>query len=159
MDKNITTTEPTITNEEIIKNFLTKMATQNNRGTASPFFYVIRTEVEDPAPIENCDFTKWYWNDSSFHSKKAMENMMVELGYADDIEEQMKEAHEYGIKKRWEQKGLFLTEDDAKRHLEINHYHYSDNAHTYVDHAWRAPELAGFFKALNAHFGIIGPNI
>ncbi len=53
---------------EEIKEFLTKMINQDNRATAFPFYYVIRTEVEDPAPIDNCDKTMWYLQDSSYES-------------------------------------------------------------------------------------------
>lgn len=45
-------------------------------------------------------------------------------------------------------------EEDAERHLRLNHYHYSKNAHTYVDHAWRAPELKQFFEALFKEFNV-----
>jgi len=49
---------------------------------------------------------------------------------------------------------MFLTEKDAKEHLSRNNYHYSDWAHTYVKHAWRADYLEEFFKALFKHFNI-----
>ena len=49
---------------------------------------------------------------------------------------------------------MFLTETDAKRHLELNHYHYSPDAHTYVKHVWRAPRTEAFLRALFDYFGI-----
>lgn len=137
--------------ETIIKEFLTKMATQDNRATAAPYFYVIRTKVSDPAPTDNCDRTGWYWNDSTYDTYELLEEAVREAGYDKD---ELANAQEYGIKDRWEHRGMFLTEDDAETHLKLNHYHYSPDAHTYVDHAWRAPKLTEFFKALNAHFGI-----
>lgn len=143
------------TNEEIIKNFLKQIATQDNRGTALPYFYVIRTEVEDSAPLENCDETKVYWNDQSFDSMEDLEKDLTENGYDEEaIKEAMNEACEYGIKKRWDERNMFLTEQDAENHLIANNYHYSHNAHTYVKHAWRAPHLAEFMKALTEHFGV-----
>lgn len=36
---------------------------------------------------------------------------------------------------------MFLTKEEAKRHLELNHYHYSSRAHTYAMTAWRAPKV------------------
>lgn len=140
---------------EQIKQFLQKMVDQDNRATAFPFFYVIRTEVEDSAPLENCDFTRWYIQDSSYGSKAELETSLKEQGYTpEEILELKQEAIEYGIKKRWENRGMFLTETDAKEHLRLNHYHYSHNAHDYVCHAWRAPELAEFFENLMNHFEI-----
>lgn len=36
---------------------------------------------------------------------------------------------------------MFLTKEEAKRHLELNYYHYSPKAHTYAMTAWRAPKV------------------
>lgn len=45
---------------------------------------------------------------------------------------------------------LFLTKAEAKKHLELNHYHYSSNAHTYAMTAWRAPKMERLIKILEA---------
>ncbi len=140
---------------ERIKSFLLEMATQDNRCTATPFYYTIRTEVEDSAPTDNCDFTRVHWQDESFESKEEMEKQLKDDGYTDDqIESALRESCEYGVRKRWEKRGMFLTESDAKSHLKLNYYHYSHNAHDYVEHAWRAPALEQFFKDIFEHFEI-----
>lgn len=142
-------------NEAIIKEFLQKMVTQDNRSTAFPIFYVIRTEVEEPAPTDNCEFTKWYWQDETYDSLEEIRQYCEENEYSEsEIDEAIREAYEYGIRKRWDKRGMFLTETDAENHLKLNHYHYSHNAHTYVEHAWRAPELTEFLSALINHFEI-----
>jgi len=146
---------PPTTNEKIIKTFLTKMAKQNNRATAAPYFYVIRTEVEVEAPIDNCDFTKVYWDASTYESWQELEDYLDENKYTSKEKDGVfREAREYGVRKEWVQKGMFLTEEDAEEHLRLNHYHYSKNAHTYVDHAWRAPDMTRFFKALFEKFDV-----
>lgn len=43
---------------------------------------------------------------------------------------------------------MFLTKAEAKRHLELNHYHYSRKAHTYAMTAWRAPKVARLMEIL-----------
>lgn len=43
---------------------------------------------------------------------------------------------------------MFLTEKEAREHLERNHYHYSDDAHTYCVSAWRSPEVERLWKVL-----------
>lgn len=43
---------------------------------------------------------------------------------------------------------MFLTKAEAKRHLELNHYHYSAKAHTYAMTAWRAPKMERLIKIL-----------
>jgi hypothetical protein len=36
---------------------------------------------------------------------------------------------------------LFLTNDECKRHIKANHYHYPKDAHSYAMTAWRSPEV------------------
>ncbi|UED81057.1 hypothetical protein FH508_0003975 [Lysinibacillus sp. CD3-6] len=43
---------------------------------------------------------------------------------------------------------MFLTKEEAKRHIELNHYHYSKKAHTYAMTAWRAPKVAQLINIL-----------
>lgn len=43
---------------------------------------------------------------------------------------------------------MFLTKEEAKRHLEKNDYHYSSKAHTYAMTAWRAPKVEQLLKLL-----------
>jgi hypothetical protein len=43
---------------------------------------------------------------------------------------------------------MFLTKAEAKRHLELNHYHYSVKAHTYAMTTWRAPKMERLIKIL-----------
>lgn len=43
---------------------------------------------------------------------------------------------------------MFLTKEEAKRHLETNHYHYTSKAHTYAMTAWRAPKVARLLNIL-----------
>ncbi|GLI82524.1 hypothetical protein ANABIO32_02110 [Rossellomorea marisflavi] len=45
---------------------------------------------------------------------------------------------------------LFLTKAEAKRHLELNHYHYSPKAHTYAMTAWRAPKVEKLISILES---------
>lgn len=43
---------------------------------------------------------------------------------------------------------MFLTKAEAKRHIELNYYHYTDRAHTYAMTAWRAPKVERLLKIL-----------
>ncbi len=45
---------------------------------------------------------------------------------------------------------MFLTKEEAKRHLELNHYHYSKKAHTYAMTAWRAPKVERLLNILES---------
>lgn len=43
---------------------------------------------------------------------------------------------------------MFLTQKDAEEHLKANHYHYSEDAHTYAMTAWRDPRMEQLIKIL-----------
>jgi len=140
-----------------IKAFLTKMKTQDNRSTAFPFYYVIRTSkliITDPD--YSYDVTKYYhpeYDDLTWESKddfiEFLRHDLSETPYSEAyVELETEKLRELCFVKTWEERGMFLTEDDAENHLRSNNYHYSYDAHTYVKHAWRAPELEVFFKDL-----------
>lgn len=44
---------------------------------------------------------------------------------------------------------MFLTNRSCKRHIELNHYHYSADAHSYAMTAWRSPEVEHLWKILD----------
>lgn len=44
---------------------------------------------------------------------------------------------------------MFLTKEEAKQHIESNHYHYTKKAHTYAMTAWRAPKVERLLKILS----------
>ncbi|MFW5438862.1 hypothetical protein [Paenibacillus apiarius] len=43
---------------------------------------------------------------------------------------------------------MFLTKTEAKIHIELNHYHYTDRVHTYAMTAWRAPKVERLLNIL-----------
>lgn len=154
----------TKTDKETIVEFLKKMSTQDNRCTAFPFYYVINT-------------AKWTITDEDYASGDYRIRYVNEENHEDVIDEEewesrpecesdlTEEQKDDGISaqdaykrfcevKTWQEEGLFFTETDAQRHLELNHYHYSPDAHTYVKHVWRAPELEEFLLAIFRHFGV-----
>ena len=145
--------------EKNIINFLAKMALQDNRATAAPYFYTIKTEVTRMAPTDNCDEIKYYWQDGEYDSIEDIEKECKDMGLDDkQIKRAMNEVSEYGIKREMVSRGVFLTETDANNHLRKNHYHYSKNAHVYLEHAWRAPELQEFLKSLFEYFNVDNGN-
>ena len=145
--------------EKIIKEFLTQMAEQDNRCTAFPYFYVIKTKESHAVGRDRNDI------DETFACAEDYDD--IEL-YNDDWEtvdpEEYKELPEKERTKvyvvyHYVEKGMFLTDKDAKDHLRLNHYHYSKDAYTYVKHAWRAPDLHDFLRALFQYFNIEKKNL
>jgi hypothetical protein len=153
--------------EQTIKDFLMKMASQDNRCTRRPFFYVIRhpdyvqSDCSGDESDGLCDSSRTIHVSKDepevcYEADEIKERLMGETGLSGEevdyaIEEGFREVRLVLI---WRESGLFLTETDAEAHLKANHYHYGEGAHTYVKHAWRATELEGFIKALYSYFGI-----
>lgn len=135
-----------------IKTFLTEMATQDNRGTASPFYFVIRSKKHQLVPIDCGEKATFSYRGEMYSSEEEIRDIFGEDKVAADAA--VSEAEEFGLKEYWEEHCMFLTESDAKSHLNKNHYHYSDDAHIYVKHCWRAPAIKDFFESLNRHFEI-----
>lgn len=143
------------TSEQVIKEFLIKMRTQDNRATAFPFYYTIKTRATQLVPDGLGEYRRYYLDDCEYDSEEEVRESLSEQGLtSDQIDRAMRKCQEFDVKDIWIQKGMFLTEEDAERHLKVNHYHYSHDAFTYVDHAWRAPLMEEFFKALFIHFDI-----
>lgn len=144
--------------ENKIKEFLTNMATQDNRCTAFPIYYVIKSKIKRPcAEYEEADFTRVYYGGEEYDS---IDDLKEYYSGGDDDDKEflrkdiLREAVEVKYKYGWEEKQMFLTETDAENHLRSNKHHYSDDAYTYVKHAWRASELTEFFNNLMKHFEI-----
>ncbi len=160
--------------EDTIKQFLTKMSEQDNRSTAAPYFYVIRTSKKVPAYSGCGEFIEYYDPEDPEEIYDSIEEYITKQKEYQEYEEMLDvekedfdlkmEDIEYELEKvelnhEWEEKGMFLTETDAKEHLRRNYYHYSKDAHTYVKHSWRAPELEEFLKALFEHFEVPKGNL
>lgn len=43
---------------------------------------------------------------------------------------------------------MFLTKQEAQEHIRLNHYHYTNKAHTYAMTAWRAPKVERLLNIL-----------
>lgn len=150
--------------EKSIKSFLTKMKDQDNRSTAFPYFYVIRSSK---LIITDSDYSydevKYYhseYDDLTWDTEEDfieyLRHDLSEAPYSEAyIELEVSKLKKLYFIKTWEEHGLFLTEEDAENHLRSNNYHYSKDAHTYVKHAWRAPELENFLNNLMEYFRII----
>ncbi|PAD70587.1 hypothetical protein CHH83_01945 [Bacillus sp. 7586-K] len=92
--------------------------------------------------------------DADEYSDEAREKF-IEIGCEDSAIDWIKEHYDedaYLIPVREEHiihpNTMFLTKAEAKRHIKLNHYHYSPKAHTYAMTAWRAPKVERLIKIL-----------
>lgn len=160
-----------MTNYDKIKEFLTQIKTQDNRCTALPIYYQIRDFKKEIRPSGYGDYTVFYSPnyDQEFDSEEEMEDYYRKNEYYleesdedyenffDEEFEKWKDNgyfEEYAYERVAVYKGMFLTETDALDHLRRNRHHYADDACTYVQHAWRAPELENFINNLMEYFEV-----
>ena len=146
---------------ETIKKFLSKMSIQDNKATASPYYYVIfssayhyeKADIWDKGGDNICYSCREaeYYETYDDYDELVKD---IKESYPEDYEKFIGEIEFFKKHHYYTEHGMFLTEDDAKNHLRRNAYHYSKDAHTYVKHAWRAPELEGFITALFNYFRI-----
>lgn len=133
--------------EQTIRDFLTEMSSQDPRGTAFPYYYVIldyKTEIR-----ESADGEERYVGDDELYTREEA----LEYGYSEEELENKITIYVEEVETEKEI-GMFLTESDAKKHLEANKHRYSDKAHTYVKHCFRAPQLKHFLESLFEHFDV-----
>lgn len=148
--------------KEFVREVINKMNTQDNRGTAMPYFYQIRDYEKVTAPDD--DYEGYLWihdveetglDDESTWDEKfeyLQEHMDDDFHVTEDMEldpllEEL-ECTKWYYQEIEVFKGLFFTEEAAKIHLKLNYYHYSHKADTYVSHAWKSPEVKQFFEAV-----------
>lgn len=88
-------------------------------------------------------------------SAEALEEL-EEIGCEDSAFDWIKEHYDEDASLHPEKKEhfirqntMFLTKEEAKRHIELNHYHYTKEAHTYAMTAWRAPKVERLLKILS----------
>ena len=142
-----------------IVNFLNKISSQDNRCTASPYFYVVRTKSKFPVGRDDCDDPEDSYQTEDYDEFEYYNYDFETIDNEEYLELSKDQRQIVFYKEYWEEKNMFLTESDAKEHLRLNHYHYSSDAHTYVKHCWRAPEMNTFIKNLFNYFNIPKGNL
>ena len=160
--------------KKFVQEFITEMNGQDNRMTATPYFYVIKTahwvssyhdgEGDRCTLIKDCETCACEKSEEEvFHSFRneyegETEEDSAKIKDMDDYDLKCwLEDNEYSIyweNHMWREEGCFFTESEAENHLKSNHYHYSQDAHTYVKHFWRAPNVKKFFKSVGILCGV-----
>lgn len=145
---------------------------------ASPRFWVIMNYREVPANKDYDDgFESYFHNDGDHTEFRNFDELkdFIEEYYEDEVDDYLEsllndESKDFDtlwnhIQNHLNDDGffgecfvkeegfiapdtMFLTKEEAKRHLELNHYHYSKKAHTYAMTAWRAPKVERLLNIL-----------
>ena len=138
---------------EFLSSLMKEVNTQNNRFTASPFYFQVQSREWQVCPEEDDDAVEFYLWDCEPIETKDLEEMSDEEKIdnfgsldMDIIIEDMSDPFYQKIV--WAGKGIFLTEKAANEHILLNNYHYH-NPRTYVKHFWRNYEMEQLFEAIS----------
>ena len=153
--------------EEVVA-FLSELATeiknQNNRATASPYYFIVRGQREVVAPDNYGDGETHYYC-SEWIEGHTREEWIDVLAQHDDEHETKTDLDEF-LRDKCERFGMhlvdveenfFLTERGYKRHMELNghNYRHLKNVHSYVKYTGRNPEIKKLLEAIACFDGII----
>ncbi len=173
------TTEPL----EWLRNFITEINNQDNRITASPYYFTLRcpkkeTGIDDDYAegyawydannsweVTNLVNTLWeYWEEDEEGDLQAVlkdNDCDVEIKTSADIDDNVVEilAEHFGWRKvnyriTYEYKHFFFTEKACLQHLAQNKHHYPEGTDTYVDCAWRNPEIMALLENIGKLVGV-----
>lgn len=163
----------TLTDEQelFINGLAEAMATQSNRGTQYPLFYVYEKEEVSVSSDGSADRIIFVTDDYSEVTEYEDEdgNLWKCEGSGwgtwrcegkDEELEDYEVEEKFGLTKVYLKEidkpvvdaGPFLTEAAAQRHIDANYYHYN-KPYIYVNSAWRNYEMQGLLQLLFALAG------
>lgn len=152
---------------EKLKYLSNEIKTQDNRGTASPYFFQVMEKKEDSCWEDNCEKIVWYGNEMTVENDyNQMREFLLENGecclngYEEAIEQwdvddddDLEDMFEYlgfykvPIKTVYQFSNAFLTEKSILQHIASNKHHY-ENPTTYLQYAYRNSDLDTIFEFL-----------
>ncbi|MCK5601620.1 hypothetical protein KAR91_07125 [Candidatus Pacearchaeota archaeon] len=143
---------------DFLQNLVTEINGQDNRATATPYYYVIQVEklVEDCTNGED-----YYFDDDCNHlgtRDEAIKELMENHEHTEEDAEHYLDNECREISMSYQEVLLdgpgFLTEKACREHIRLNKHHYGGTARTYIDHFWRNPEMEQLFKAIEDVSGV-----
>lgn len=134
---------------EFISALVNRLRTQDNRGTADPYYFTVCKLVDVPVP-EGCgDKTIYFDSDDceSYTEEQAKERAdELEMTFDDYIDYR---CHKYDCKEQEKYENFFLTLEGYNEHVKLNGHNIArecNKFYSYVDHAYRNPEIENLLK-------------
>jgi hypothetical protein len=147
---------------QFLSELIDRINEQDNRCTAKPYFYVIKTKryrLTERGYAHGDSYECKYDHDMGAEYKREEEDKYIEncieAGYCDTREEakerwdnlEIHEMEEYDT-----EDNVFLTEHGYNQHVELNGHNLGRQGqyYSYVKHAFRNPEMYNLLKAVAA---------
>lgn len=145
---------------EFLSKLIERINTQDNHGTALPYFYIVKTKkwrVAHPefygsdtkqvfTDVQSGDYQQFDSKEEAI--KHLVEHCDIEASEAEEVFE--RDFEEFTMERYEEEDNVFLTEEGYKEHVRLNGHNLSRKGeyNFYIKHAWRNPEMADLLKAV-----------
>ena len=138
---------------KFLKNLIDEIDQQDNRATASPYYYVVQEKRERVLPPGSDGDKILYYHDGEYMEASEWADAL-EFDTEEKFLEWWNDEYPYEEPLRVEYymgepelSNVFFTEKACHKHIEQNHYHFR-NPRSYVKHAWRNPEINELFEVI-----------
>jgi hypothetical protein len=127
------------------------MKTQDNRGTADPYFFTVRKLIDVGVPDDCGDETRYFDNHDveSYTEEQARKNAEeLEMDFDEYVE---KRCHAYQVQEEERFENFFFTMDGYNQHVKMNGHNIARECNrydSYVQYAFRNPELEKVIAAI-----------
>ena len=163
---------------EFLKELQKELLSQDHDSQAAPRFWALMDYKEVPTAEGHQDRISYYHHDGDFTEFKNVGELkeFLEEHYLEDDEDgelrSLISSDNLSFENLWAYtktvfnddgyfdevpvkeesfivpNTMFLTKAEAKKHIELNHYHYTKKVHTYAMTAWRAPQVQELWRIL-----------
>jgi len=181
MSGEYTTTVTRVDTEALhwLREFIVQLNKQDNRATATPYYYQIRKPVRTYGfACTHSDYWVWMHEDGYEVNSSGIYEMVQQL-IAENIPEFEEVLKEHSInpdkpisnedaellsewldiekvyyKDTYKLEGCFFTEKAAKRHIQENQHNLPEGTDTYLQHAYRNPEIQTLLESIGKVVGV-----
>ena len=134
---------------EFIKNFCHELKIQDCRGTASPYFYVVKCEKDEVRPVGHGCAEAWRHPEicETFTEEELIE--YCEENHIDP-EEFKEQCYNFDLDKGYVDENVFFTERGYDEHIKLNghNYRHYNKFYSYIKYANRNPEIENLLNAI-----------
>lgn len=126
-----------------------RLKTQDNRATANPYYFTVRCVSETPVPDGFTDDIRYVVDGITPFTEESLKKYCEENEL--DFEQfKANKCEKYCVRDSIEFKNFFFTEEGYNEHMELNGHNYSQykEVNSYVDHAFRNPEIEQLLAAI-----------
>jgi hypothetical protein len=131
-----------------LKDLMRRYVTQDSRGTAKPYYFVVNTTREMAAPAGTTGNEKYYYDGCTFTEKELRDHCKE---YELDFDIERGSATPYDVQDVEEYSNFFLTKEGYDEHMKLNEHnyrHFKGSPRSYIMYANRNPEIDSLLKAL-----------